>query len=77
MPEQMNNPSDFLNKKVLNPGYFVSLQEAIEARSRNDGSFREGFILGRAVANFETLQSVLSVYGEFSLQKQNADKTVI
>ncbi len=62
----MTNPEDFLNKKVLNPEYYISLQEAIDARSRSDGSFREGFILGRAVANFETLQSVLNVYGEFN-----------
>lgn len=62
----MINPDDFLNKKVLNPDCYISLQEAIDARSRSDGSFREGFILGRAVANFETLQSVLNVYGEFN-----------
>ena len=62
----MTNPDDFLNKKVLNPDCYISLQEAIDARSRSDGSFREGFILGRAVANFETLQSVLNVYGKFN-----------
>ncbi len=62
-----------LNKKVLNPEYYVSLQEAIDARGKHDGSFREGYILGRAVASFETLQSVLGVYGEFNPEGQNAD----
>lgn len=67
----MTNPDDFLNKKVLNPDCYISLQEAIDARSRSDGSFREGFILGRAVANFETLQSVLNVYGKFNSAEQD------
>ncbi len=46
----MINPEDFLSKKVLNPECYISLQEAIGARSRGNGSF----------------QSVLNVYGEFN-----------